>query len=382
MRIGIVIDSYSERIVNDKIVPQNGGIGVYLIELITGLLDADEVNEYFLIRNRPLSIPFIEHPRLHYVQFPLRNKLHLIARYFGLWRDWAVKNYHLDLVHEVIPCETCFRWASYPLVITVHDVIPLHHPEWFTSKTNRAFRLFIKSNVKKAAAIVSVSQATANELNYYFPGSLDRTRVIPIGYQKISPKSGEEASLINWGITKPYLLIVSTIEPRKNHLALFKAFAEFKKLGYPHLLVCAGTLGWKTENIIKSLSSHPYEKDIILTGLADPELLSSLYRQADIFIYPTLYEGFGIPPLEAMAAGTTVLASDNSSIREVLGDAPFYLSHAPDSKDILRGILKVISSPDERMNKIQLGYLQSSRFSWGKTARETLAVYQDTVRRK
>jgi len=379
MRIGIVIDPFSERKINDQIVPQNGGIGVYLQELLQAMLTVDEKNEYFLIRSRPMIHPLLEHPRLHYVQFPLSGKIHLFARYSGLWRDWAARYYRLDLVHEVIPCDPALRWVRYPLVTTVHDLIPLHHPEWFTWRTNWAFRLFFPANMRRARQIITVSEFTKQEICALYPNCQAKTTAVPISIQTLDPMPTPTDLHKKFGIIAPYLLCVSSLEPRKNHASLFTAYARLKKDGYPHQLVCVGGWGWKTESIRQALESNPYRQEIILTGLVDRGELSQLYRQASLFIYPSLYEGFGLPPLEALSSGVPVLVSENSSLREVTGEAAAYLPAQPDADSIYQGIRRLLDSPQTAADLANLGRQRSAAFSWLRTARETLDVYESAL---
>lgn len=375
MKIGIIIDSYSETVLDGEVVQQNGGIGVYLKQLLEALLSVEANNEYYLIRSRPLSVPFITHPRVHYVQFP-PEKLHFYARYSGLWREWVINRYKLDLIHEPAPTESALRFTTCPLVITVHDVIPLYFPEWFTFQTRLAFRLFSAANLKRAEAIISISENTKKDLLRFYPETEGKITVVPLASQLFDKSDPDPSILQKFGLRKPFILNVSTIEPRKNHIAMFEAMSILKERGYPHQLVCVGTRGWKTEKILEHPALQKYKDDIILAGLVDRKTLSHLYRQADLFLYPTLCEGFGIPPLEALGAGVPVLASANSSLPEVLGEAASYFGANPDGEEIAEGIIKLLADPSKMQGQVKTGYERWKLFNWEKTARNTLSVYE------
>ncbi|MGI6435752.1 MAG: glycosyltransferase family 4 protein [Syntrophomonadaceae bacterium] len=380
MRIGLAIDILdSKRSPVGDLMPVSSGIAVYLLELLTALAKLEQQHEYFLICSRKMRTPLPSNMPWELVQFPW-TRLSPYARYSGAWREWAVAHCKLDLLHEVKPSEPCFRSPQYPLVVTVHDVMPLLHPEWFTFSNRTAFRLFSKHNLNRARIIICVSQHTANDLLSLMPHLAPKIRVIPIAGQTLHrPDTGREQLTRKYGVNKPYILNVSTIEPRKGHLAMFEALKILKESGCPHQLVCIGGLGWHTRGILNHPDYQAHQADIIFPGAVDRTTLSCFYHHAEAFVYPSLYEGFGIPPLEAMQIGLPVVASANSSMPEVLGEAAYYLSPQPTGAEIARALIDLLTTPGKKEHYQEMSLKQASRFSWQQTAQQTLEVYEEIV---
>lgn len=376
MRIGVIIDILSSFCSSTEVpLFARSGIEVYLYELLKAVSSSNQQHQFYLIRTRPMPGPLPEEIQGRVVEFPWRS-ISSYARHSAAWREWVAVRYGLDIVHEVTPNEPFWHCSRYPLVVTVHDVMPLLYPQWFTLKNRTSFKLFCKSNLNRARKIICVSQHTATDLLTLMPHLAPKIRVIPIAGQNL-PYAADATVLANYGVNRPYILNVSTIEPRKGHVAMFEAMKALKARGYPHQLVCAGSLGWHTGEIM----NHPYylanRGDIILTGTVDEATLKCLYENAELFLYPSLYEGFGIPPLEAMQAGLPVIASRNSSLPEVLGDAAYYLGPDPDAQEIITALTDLLSSPSKTQHYQSLSLEQAKRFSWQHTAAETLRVYEE-----
>jgi glycosyltransferase involved in cell wall biosynthesis len=374
LKIGFNIDSFKASEINGEIVP-HGGIGIYLQELLRAMLSLEPEHEFYLIRNKPGPIP-LHHPHVHSCVFPY-TLIHHGVRHSGLWREWIVHRYGLDLLHEHHPDQPALRFAKIPLIITVHDLIPLIFPEKFTARFNCIFRQYVRRNLQNADAVIAVSDNTKQDLCRYHPELAKKVNVISGAGQTFNrSRNLETLSLEDLGIRKPYILNVSTIEPRKNHGALFEAFATLKQKGYPHQLVCIGAMGWKTGQILEHPVLMQYPEDIHLPGQVTRTTLQRIYSHADLMIYPTLYEGFGFPPLEAMQFGLPVIASRNSSLPEVLGTAAYYLSPHPDGAEIARAIQEIWEDSRRRKEMVDLGYAQWQCFTWEKTAAETLECYK------
>lgn len=376
MRIGLVIDvlnSFCSEL--EETMPARSGIEVYLFELLKALSRANNEHQYFLLRSRAMPGPWPEEISGELVDFPLK-RLCPYARHSAAWREWAVLHHRLDVLHEVTPNETCWRFSNYPLVVTVHDVMPWLYPHWFTWKNRTTFKLFAKSNLNRARTIISVSEHSARDLLQIMPHLAPKIKVIPIAGQILEENKGSKA-LVSYGVNRPFILNVSTIEPRKGHLAMFEAMEIIKSCGYSLQLVCVGSQGWHTGDIM----NHPFyldnRQDIIFTGSVDAPTLKLFYENAELFLYPSLYEGFGIPPLEAMEAGLPVVASRNSSIPEVLGDAAYYLGPKPGGREIASALIDLLSSPGKKEHFQSMSLEQARCFNWMRTAEQTLRVYEE-----
>jgi len=180
------------------------------------------------------------------------------------------------------------------------------------------------------------------------------------------------------GVQPPYVLTVGTIEPRKNHVRLIKAF-EVVASAFPALkLVIAGKSGWLNGEVFKTAKESSVGSRILFLNYVSDADLPELYRLAEVMAYPSLYEGFGLPALEALACGTPVLTSNNSSLPEVVGEAALLVDPMSVS-EIAAGLTAAIENPELRSRMRALGFIQARRFSWDRAARETLRVYEAAV---
>jgi glycosyltransferase involved in cell wall biosynthesis len=198
-------------------------------------------------------------------------------------------------------------------------------------------------------------------------------------YKPLENKKEIEGIKRKYGISKKYILFVGTIEPRKNLLRLLSAFEKLKNKFKEYQLVIVGQIGWMTEKFFEKLKNLPenVKRDIILTGYIPREDMVFLYNGCELFIYPSLYEGFGIPVLEAMSCGVPVITSNVSSLPEVGGDACVYVNPY-DEEDILYKMEKVLSSEELKNEMSKKGLERAKLFSWEKTAEKTLKVYKNT----
>jgi glycosyltransferase involved in cell wall biosynthesis len=189
----------------------------------------------------------------------------------------------------------------------------------------------------------------------------------------------KEVDNINYDFSKPYLLFVSTIEPRKNINAIISAFNFLKqKYKVEHQLVLIGKKGWNYEPIFTAIQNSPCKDEIHHLDYLSNELVALFYSKADVFLYPSHYEGFGLPVLEAMTLGTPVITSNTSSIPEVTGDAAILID-PNDYMQLAEAILQVISDSQLRQNLINKGKIRADLFSWERTAKETLKAYKSII---
>lgn len=375
MRIGICINA-----LQDMRGKGNGGIGVYIEQLIAALLEADSENTYVLIRDRPLPGSAMN-PRVREMYFPYSAGYYPL-RMLGLWREWVVPHEGIQVLHETMSNSPPWRCSAYPMVMTVHDLIPWLYPSSCQGISALPYRFFMPANLHRAAAIISTSENTQQDLLAYEPRIKNKVRVIPLAAQPLPFDANPSAILNVLQIKGPYLLAVSTLEPRKNHLALLDAFILLKDRHPDLQLVLVGPKGWKNQPVFNHPALARYEKDIILAGYVNRDDLAALYRHTQVFIYPSLYEGFGLPPLEAAAAGAPLIVGRNSSLPEVLGDVPFYVSAIPRADEIADTVQYIWDHPLEKDKHVLLGVQRAQEFTWSRTALATLEVYEDAVRGK
>jgi len=181
------------------------------------------------------------------------------------------------------------------------------------------------------------------------------------------------------GLRGPYILFVGNLEPRKNLVRLIEAFGRLKaRHTLPHQLIVAGKRGWLYRSIFEAVERLGLRDDVIFTGYVPAEDLPALYAMADLFAFPSLYEGFGLPVLEAMACGTPVLTARTGSLPEVAGEAAWYVDPL-DVEALADGMARILTDPGTRADLVDRGLLQAKRFTWAKTAAATLDIYRRTL---
>lgn len=277
-----------------------------------------------------------------------------------------------------------------PTVLTVHDLIferyPQHH-----KLTNRLFlavgmRLFVKA----ADAIIAVSQQTKRDLVELYGTPATKIQVI---YQGIDPSfaPATPAAIHHAqatyslraadGAPRPYLLMVGTLEPRKNHRTAMQALRQLKAAGLPHCLVIAGGEGWLFAPIREAVTALDLQADVHFTGYVPAADLPALYGGAACVLQPSLYEGFGFPVLEAMACGAPVVCSNVSSLPEAAGDGALLVPPL-DEHALADAITQIIHKPALAQQLCSAGLRQASRFRWHDCAAETVALYYEIAARK
>lgn len=272
-----------------------------------------------------------------------------------------------------------------PQVVTIHDIGPLTHPQYFTKKDQWLMRQGLDHAIKQFSTVICVSKATANAVENYAVSNYqlslkDRLHVIYEGLDPtffLEPYLGEidDINLVSSLLEAPFVFSVGKISPRKNLTTVIDAFRSLS-LEIPELqLITVGGDGWDCAQIKENINSLGLENRVHILGYVSDSLLRLLYRKALVFVYPSLFEGFGLPILEAMASGCPVITSNTSSLPEVAGDAAI-LIEPTDVESLKNGILEVYNNSEQRLKMITMGLERARLFCWKKTARETVQVYQ------
>jgi glycosyltransferase involved in cell wall biosynthesis len=268
-----------------------------------------------------------------------------------------------------------------PTVLVVCDLVAFDDALAPQRRAKLIERATLPWGARRANAITAISQATADDLGRRFPETLRKTTVTPLA---ADPRFGADTAVpageiaARHGITGPYVLAVGTLEPRKNLPRLIEAFATLPAdVRGDHVLALVGAAGWETAGTLRSITAHP-ELVHALGHVSDADL-NGLYRGAAMFAYPSLYEGFGLPVLEAMTAGTPVLTSDVSSLPEVAGDAALYCNPL-DVGSIRDGLARGLGDRDAAAALAVRGRERAALFSWDRYASETLAVIERAAR--
>lgn len=283
-------------------------------------------------------------------------------------------------------CDVFFSTNSYltawftriPTVIAVYDMVAWLDGAAAQRRAAVIERLTLRPAIERAAAAMAISQATRRDLVERYPIAQAKTTVVPLAADERFAPGDAAGTLERHGLSHPFVLVVGTLEPRKNLPRLIEAFAGVDPgLRERYRLVLAGAAGWQTDETFASIAQHG--DSVTTLGYVSDEDLAALYRAAEIVCYPSLYEGFGLPVLEAMQSGTAVLTSSTSSMPEVGGDAARYVDPL-DVADIRRGLQDLLADPDERDRLARLGRERSERFSWERTARQTLQLLKAAAR--
>lgn len=312
----------------------------------------------------------------------------LKARLNTLYRDviWThsklpvlVKKMNCDLLH--MPANIIPIIPPHHTIVTIHDTIVIQLPKKFTLWHRNYTHIMMAIAARRAKRIITVSQQSKNDIIKYLNTMPEKVQVIYIAASPIfQPIPSEQIAEVQRKYNlDQFILTVGSIEPRKNLTRLITAFAQLRAHGYPGLLVHVGPKGWlceDIENLVSQLQLKPYVRFL---GYAPIQDLVALYNAAHMFVYPSLYEGFGLPVLEAMACGCPVITSNISSLPEIAGDAALLVD--PYNIELLcESMYRVWQDSTLTHNLIQKGFQRASQFSWERCARETLSVYEQVAK--
>jgi glycosyltransferase involved in cell wall biosynthesis len=284
----------------------------------------------------------------------------------------------VDLFHGTNYCIPVF--APCPTVVTIHDMSIYAHPTTHKSINVRRGKRRMPIMARRSSMIIAPSECTKQEIIKYLGTRPEKIRVIYEAAREIMeplPLSACMDVLEKHKIRRPYILYVGTIEPRKNLLTLIRAYDELLKSSphRPQLVLCGGR-GWLDDGVFKLVEDLGLQHQVRFTGYVEDIDLPALYSAAAVFVYPSLYEGFGLPPLEAMACGTPVITSNSSSLPEVVAKAG--LMHDPDTyRALTECIVRLFDDVSTYDHFKHAGLEQASHFSWERVARETQVVYDE-----
>jgi glycosyltransferase involved in cell wall biosynthesis len=291
---------------------------------------------------------------------------------------FAARRDRLDLFHgtvNVLPTRLNARSA-----VTIHDLALLRWPEQTPARRHRYLARAIPAAVKRADRVIAVSEATKADIVELLGVDPVKVAVTHLGVEdRFKPASAKriKAAREVYGIEEPFVLYVGTLEPRKNLPNLLRAFARIQR-EIPHTLALAGAEGWKTREFREAVEEVSLGDRLRLLGFVDERDLPALYSAADLFAFPSLYEGFGLPVLESMACGTPVVTSNISSLPEVGGDAAL-LVEPSDVEGIGQAILSGLTDKELRGRLVAAGKKRAARFTWQATAKATAAAYREAL---
>jgi len=294
------------------------------------------------------------------------------------------RQHRLDVLH--VPSYRRLVWSRpCALVATIHDLAPFHVRGKYDWKRMFYGRVIARRLARRQDRIIAISQNTASDIMRFFHIDEPRISVVHNGieHERFFPASREEARAAvfqQFGLARPFVLYVARLEhPAKNHLRLISAFERFKAESHSDWCLVFGGSDWHgAEAIHAAIRRSRYASEIRALGFVPDTALPNLYRAAEVFVYPSLYEGFGLPPIEAMACNCPVICSARGSLGEVVGTAAEIVD--PEDEQAIAGkLLRLISNEQERNRLRVAGLAQSQRFDWKRTAEATFNVYQTAL---
>jgi glycosyltransferase involved in cell wall biosynthesis len=349
------------------------GIGQYILHLVNGLAKVDEENEYVLLQSRKDDTTILERPNFRRISLwtPSHHRLERYSMNVELVR------LGLDVLHspDFIPPHR----PSCKSVITVHDLAFLLYPHFLTKESARYYG-HIDQAVRWTDHIISVSESTKRDTVQHLGVPEDKIAVVyeaanPI-FRPIDRDRAREQVRDRHGVEGPYILFVSTIEPRKNVPTLIRAVWQLMECYKEDVqLVLAGGKGWLFEDAFAIVETLKMDSRVHFVGRVSSEDLLYLYNAAELLAHPAFYEGFGLPPLEAMACGLPVIVSNVASLPEVVGDAGLLID-PHDVDELTVGLWRVLTDDELRREMREKGLRQAERFSWERAARETIDIYR------
>jgi len=360
---------------------QSAGIGRYTRCLVDALVAMDRDNEYRLLAvgASPQAIGQERRPNVRMVRIPLSERWASILWHrlrLPLWVDlWLGP---VDLFHS--PDFLLPPLRSGHSIVTVHDLSFIRVPECAHPGLRRYLEDAVPRSVRRADLVLADSRNTKSDLIELLNVPVDKVRVVYAGVEpRFHPLGSDvlEGARARYGLPEHFILTVGTLQPRKNYVRLMDAFALLcRATSCPHRLMIVGGEGWMYERIYQRAEQPDITNRVIFKGFVEDEALPVLYNLADLFVFPSLYEGFGLPPLEAMACGTPVIASDVSSLPEVVGEAALLVDPL-DVEAIAEAMRAGLFDQGLRDKMIGKGLERARQFTWARAAQSLLHIYEE-----
>jgi glycosyltransferase involved in cell wall biosynthesis len=375
MRIGIDASS---------ILPARTGIGNYTLNLLKSLIRLDDVNEYIIFMNsfsRPSpDLPFLKKDNVQIKRYHLVGPLLHQAWRFLHFPPIDFFTGKVDIFHAPAGIITP-QWKG-KRILTVHDLYFMKRPEDTDLMGGKYMRCTLPGNIKNIDSIIAVSHSTKADIIKYLKVPSEKVTVVYEGvdvvrFRKILDNNILELIRQEYCLPSQYILNVTTLEPRKNIEGLLFAYRRLKQImNNPPKLVIVGRHGWKSEKLTETVHQLGLYRDVIFTGYVSDEHLPLIYNNAMAFIYPSLYEGFGLPVLEAMACGLPVITSDTPALNEIAGDVAIIVD--PTNYYLMAEKIKELITSHKMRHRMQQDSIRLVKnFSWESCARKTLKLYTE-----
>ena len=356
-----------------------GGIGRYTSELVSNILHEDKTNKYFLIHSNTCTYNFKGNYTEIYLPFfsTIPRKLLIGALFF----ERICAKYNLDILHDLGQISPFYFPSNTKRILTVFDMTPLLFPNNI-SYLSKVYSKLYPRILKNTDKIITISKHSKQDITKILNIDPKHISVTLLGSTPSIKKNTDTTSLLRvakkYSLPAKFMLFVGTIEPRKNLPSLIRAFAQsLPSIPKDLTLVIAGGMGWEDKSIYHLPKSLGIEGKIIFIGEIANEDLASIYSLASIFVYPSIYEGFGLPPIEAMACGCPVITSNTGSLPEIVGNAAVTLDPYKLDKSLATNINKILMDRSFTRTLIANGLKRAKIYSWKTTAKQTIALYEN-----
>lgn len=359
---------------------EGSGNCTYIRNLLLALKEADWDNEYIIYvtdKAHPFYERFRPAQKFQIKQLGAKNPFLRIPLFLA--RE-SCKD-ALDILHVQWHAPLLHKGK---LVATIHDLSFLHIPESFSRSEVLRAKIVIRMTAKKADRIITGSMFSKNDIVKSYKMDAQKIAVVPYGIShRFKPELDETRTqkiLDKYKVREPYILSVGRLNPRKNFLTLMRALSLLrKKKSFPHKVVIVGKADYKTQEILQLIKSMNLYQDVVFTGFVEETDLPYLYHRASVFVYPSLYEGVGLPVIEAMKSGTPVVASNTTSVKEMVGEAGIAVDPL-DEVGISEAISVLLRDEELRRDYIEKGLKRGKEFSWEGHAERTIKVYEETLK--
>jgi glycosyltransferase involved in cell wall biosynthesis len=355
------------------------GVGRYVSGLVGALARLDSENEYVLfsssLKERAAPVDLPSNFQLLDRRIPVRV-LNWSWHRLGRPTLDRLSGRELDISHSPHPLILPSRRAR--TLVTIHDLFFLRHPELTAAEIRRDYTSLVLDHARRADAILTVSEATAVDIEKELGLDREKIEVVhnAVDFESLVPRPDKERQIaLLYDLPARFIVFVGTLEPRKNLPRLLDAIGLLVDRGWEGNLVLVGGSGMDEDKIDEIVERRRIGSRVLKLGYVPPEHLPTIYRRARVLVNPSLWEGFGLPPLEAMACEVPIVVSDIPAHREVAGDAARYVE-ASSPESIADGIEQVWSNEKVRQRLKETGARRAERFTWEETARKTLALYQ------
>jgi glycosyltransferase involved in cell wall biosynthesis len=352
------------------------GNETYITNLVEALAEIDTVNRYTIYVTKREAVERFSNRWPHVTvrrTLPHTPLIRVPLTLFAELRLRPVDLLHVQFTTPLAPC---------PVVATVHDISFEHLPHTFNRRSWMQLRLTVRWTARVAAQVITPSEHARRDLIETYRLSPDKVTATPLAaaphFAPVTDESEIRRVRSLYSLEGDYILAVGSIQPRKNLVRLFAAYAALRR-ARPQAklprLVLVGKRAWLFEETLSAIEEQGIARDVLFTGYVPERDLPALYSDALCFVYPSYFEGFGLPPLEAMQCGAPVIAGDRTSLPEVVGDAGLLVDPFDESA-IAQAIAHMIDNPELRARLHLKGIARARTFSWHKTARQTLEIYQ------